>query len=63
MDITVYQFRPRATVSAICSREYQNREKCNLVNLIQSCKSGRLKKSLGFHEIFIRVDLIHGFKV
>ena len=47
----------------LCLREYQSREKCIRVNLTQSCKSGRSKLSLGFHEIFIWVDLIHGFRV
>ena len=38
-------------------------EKCSHVNLTQSCKSGRLKLSIGFHEIFIQVDLIYDFGV
>ena len=47
----------------LCLQEYQSREKCIRVNLTLFCKSGKLKPSLEFLEIFIRVDLIHGFRL
>ena len=56
-------FFPACIPFPLCSQENQSHEKCICLNLTQSCNSSSLKLSLKLREIFIHVDLIHGFMV
>ena len=62
-DTVLYQDFFVCTTLPLCSREYQNHEKCNPVSLTHSCKEGRFQLLLGIIEKITHADLIHDFRV